>query len=122
APLIFCTVVVGIGGMQGMGRVGKAGGLAILYFELASTLALAIGLVIVNVVQPGAGVDAVLTQADADKVARAVDAVPGSSFVLDLIPDLAGSHLLSVLVVAVLFALALHRTGERGKPVLDAID
>src|SRR5690349_4578886 len=56
-PLIFCTVVVGIASMKSMKTVGKAGGLAILYFEIASTVALVIGLVIVNVVRPGAGID-----------------------------------------------------------------
>ena len=53
APIIFCTVVVGIAGMEDMKKVGKTGGLALLYFEVVSTLALVVGLVIVNVVQPG---------------------------------------------------------------------
>lgn len=55
APIIFCTVVSGIGGMQNMKSVGKTGGYALLYFEIVSTIALLIGLVVVNVVQPGAG-------------------------------------------------------------------
>ena len=57
APIIFCTVVVGIAGMEDMKKVGKTGGLALLYFEVVSTLALVVGLVIVNVVQPGAGMN-----------------------------------------------------------------
>ncbi|MEY4427347.1 MAG: hypothetical protein RLZZ182_36, partial [Pseudomonadota bacterium] len=55
APIIFCTVVVGIAGMEDMKRVGKTGGLALLYFEIVSTIALLIGLVVVNLVQPGQG-------------------------------------------------------------------
>ena len=55
APIIFCTVVVGIAGMEDMKKVGKTGGLALLYFEIVSTLALIVGLVIINLVQPGAG-------------------------------------------------------------------
>ncbi len=55
APIIFCTVVVGIAGMEDMKKVGKTGGLALLYFEVVSSIALIVGLVIVNVVQPGAG-------------------------------------------------------------------
>ena len=57
APIIFCTVVVGIAGMEDMKKVGKTGGLALLYFEVVSTLALIIGLTIVNLVQPGAGMN-----------------------------------------------------------------
>ncbi len=55
APIIFCTVVSGIAGMQNMKSVGKTGGYALLYFEIVSTIALLIGLIVVNVVQPGAG-------------------------------------------------------------------
>ena len=57
APIIFCTVVVGIAGMEDMKKVGKTGGLALLYFEIVSTFALIIGLVLVNVIQPGAGMN-----------------------------------------------------------------
>src|SRR5687767_8036295 len=57
APIIFCTIVVGIAGMEDMKRVGKTGGYALLYFEVVSTIALLVGLLIVNVVQPGAGMN-----------------------------------------------------------------
>src|SRR3982750_4714356 len=57
APIIFCTVVVGIAGMEDMKKVGKTGGLALLYFEVVSTVALIIGLVLVNVIKPGEGMD-----------------------------------------------------------------
>ena len=57
APIIFCTVVIGIAGMEDMKKVGKTGGLALLYFEVISSLALVVGLVVVNLVQPGAGMN-----------------------------------------------------------------
>jgi aerobic C4-dicarboxylate transport protein len=114
APLIFCTVVVGIAGTHSMKQVGKAGGLALLYFEVASTIALCIGLVIVNVVSPGSGLNKNLTPDDAAKVAAFIGKHPKPNFVLDIIPDLAGGHVLSVLLVAILVGVALHRLGEKG--------
>src|ERR1700759_789830 len=69
APIIFCTVVVGIAGMEDMKKVGKTGGLALLYFEVVSILALVVGLVIVNVVQPGAGMNIDPRTLDAKAVA-----------------------------------------------------
>src|SRR5207244_7796962 len=57
APIIFCTVVVGIAGMEDMKKVGKTGGLALLYFEVVSTISLIVGLIIVNLVQPGSGMN-----------------------------------------------------------------
>src|SRR6266581_6430371 len=57
APIIFCTVVIGIAGMESMKTVGKTGGLALIYFEVVSTIALIVGLIIVNVIQPGAGMN-----------------------------------------------------------------
>ena len=114
APLIFCTVVVGIAGTHSMKQVGKAGGLALLYFEVASTIALIIGLVIVNVVSPGAGMNRSLTPDDAARVAAFIGKKPTPNFVLDIIPDLGGGHVLSVLLVAILVGIALHRIGERG--------
>ena len=114
APLIFCTVVVGIAGTHSMKQVGKAGGLALLYFEVASTIALIIGLVIVNVVSPGVGMNRNVTPDDAEKVAAFIGKHPKSNFVLDIIPELGGGHVLSVLLVAILVGVALHRLGEKG--------
>jgi len=130
APLIFCTVVTGIASMKSMKSVGKAGGLALLYFEAASTLALVIGLVIVNVVQPGGGMNIDATKLDPSIAAKYADPSKLKStteFLLDVIPDtlfggLARGDLLPVLFAAILFGFALHRTGERGKPILDLID
>src|SRR6185295_19425944 len=69
APIIFCTVVVGIAGMENMKKVGKTGGYALLYFEVVSTIALAVGLVIVNVVQPGAGMNIDAASLDSKSIA-----------------------------------------------------
>src|SRR3954468_7102680 len=69
APVIFCTVVTGIAGMESMKKVGRAGGLALLYFELVSTLALAVGLVVVNLARPGAGMHVDAAHLDAGSVA-----------------------------------------------------
>ncbi|HTJ42013.1 MAG TPA: dicarboxylate/amino acid:cation symporter [Kofleriaceae bacterium] len=133
APLIFCTVVVGIAGMKDVKSAGKAGGLAILYFEIVSTIALVIGLVVVNVVKPGAGMHidpAKIPQSDLAKVAKftSADKLHGvKDFLLDIIPDtfvgaFTRGDLLPVLVIALLFAFALGKSGERGKPVLELID
>jgi aerobic C4-dicarboxylate transport protein len=133
APLIFCTVVVGIAGMKDVKAAGKAGGLAILYFEIVSTVALAIGLIVVNVVRPGVGMNidpAKIPQSELAKIAKftAADKLHGAKdFLLDIIPDtfvgaFTRGDLLPVLVVALLFSFALNRTGERGRPVLDLID
>jgi aerobic C4-dicarboxylate transport protein len=119
-PLIFSTVVVGIAGTHSMKQVGKAGGLALLYFEVASTLALAIGLVIVNVISPGAGIHKIVTSDDTDRIQHLGG--KASSFVLDIIPDLGGSHVLSVLLVAILVGVALHHIGERGRPVRTLVE
>jgi aerobic C4-dicarboxylate transport protein len=130
-PLIFCTIVVGIAGMKTMKSVGKVGGLALLYFEIASTLALVIGLAVVNVVQPGAGMNVDPTKVDPNSIAKF--AGPGKhmkstvEFLLDIIPDtfvgaFVHGELLQVLLIAILFGFALHSLGERGRPVLDLVD
>lgn len=69
APIIFCTVVVGIAGMEDMKKVGKTGGLALLYFEVVSTLALIVGLVIVNLVEPGTGMNIDASTLDTKSIA-----------------------------------------------------
>jgi len=72
APIIFCTVVSGIAGMQSMKSVGKTGGYALLYFEIVSTIALLVGLIVVNIVQPGNGMHIDVSTLDASKVATYV--------------------------------------------------
>ncbi|WP_434580130.1 dicarboxylate/amino acid:cation symporter [Pseudomonas sp. Z5-35] len=130
APIIFCTVVSGIGGMQNMKSVGKTGGYALLYFEIVSTIALLIGLVVVNVVQPGAGMHIDVSTLDTSKIAGFISAGKDQSiiaFILNVIPNtivgaFANGDILQVLMFSVLFGFALHRLGAYGKPVLDFID
>jgi aerobic C4-dicarboxylate transport protein len=130
APLIFCTVVVGIAGMKDVKSAGKAGGLAILYFEIVSTVALVIGLVVINVIRPGAGmhIDAAkIDHASVDKYTDPHAVHTTKQFLLDIIPDsfvgaFTKGDLLPVLVIALLFSFALGKSGERGKPLLDLID
>src|SRR3954467_3807847 len=90
APIIFCTVVTGIAGMEDMKKVGKTGGLALLYFEVVSSIALLVGLVIVNVLQPGAGMNANPSTLDTKGIATYT--APGklgttTEFILNVIPN-----------------------------------
>ena len=130
APVIFCTVVTGIAGMEDMKAVGKTGGLALLYFEVVSTIALIIGLVVVNVVQPGVGLNADPGTLDAASVAMYANAAEQQStidFLLNVIPTtvvdaFAKGEILQVLLIALLFGFALHMLGERGQIVFDFIE
>jgi aerobic C4-dicarboxylate transport protein len=130
APIIFCTVVVGIAGMEDMKRVGKTGGYALLYFEIVSTVALVIGLVIVNLVKPGVGMN--VDAATLDTKSIAAYTAPGKmqgtvDFLLAIIPNtvvdaFAKGEMLQVLLFAVMFGFALHRFGGRGTLVFDFIE
>jgi len=130
APIIFCTVVVGIAGMEDMKKVGKTGGLALLYFEVVSTIALIVGLVIVNTVQPGAGMN--VDPATLDSKSIAAYTAPGKmqgtvEFLMAIIPStivdaFAKGEILQVLLFSVLFGFALHRFGGRGTLVFDLIE
>jgi aerobic C4-dicarboxylate transport protein len=130
APIIFCTVVVGIAGMEDMKKVGKTGGLALLYFEVVSSVALVIGLVLVNVMQPGAGMN--VDPATLDTKGIAAYTGPGkmgttTEFLLNIIPNtvvdaFAKGEILQVLLIAVLFGFALHGFGGRGTLVFDMIE
>ena len=130
APIIFTTVVVGIAKIGDMKEVGRVGLKALVYFELVSTLALAIGLVVVNVVRPGAGVNANVSTLDANAVATYASGAKSLTtvdFFLHMIPDtvvgaFAGGEILQVLLFSVLFGLGLARFGEKGKPLVDIID
>ena len=95
APIIFCTVVSGIAGMQNMKSVGKTGGYALLYFEIVSTLALVIGLVVVNLVQPGAGMHIDPASLDTKGIdAFAVSSSEGLRYLVDALDDAARGRLL----------------------------
>jgi aerobic C4-dicarboxylate transport protein len=120
APIIFCTVVLGIAGMEDMKKVGRTGALALIYFEIVSTLALIIGLVVVNVVKPGVGMNADLSKLDTSAVAQYTkpESMQGvTEFVLGIIPTSVGDafakgDILQVLFFAVLFGFALHALGR----------
>jgi len=130
APIIFCTVVIGIAGMEDMKKVGKTGGLALLYFEIVSSIALVVGLVIINLVQPGAGMNVDPASLDTKQVAAYTG--PGKmqgtvEFLLAIIPNtvidaFAKGEILQVLLFSVLFGFALHRFGGRGTLVFDMIE
>jgi len=130
APIIFCTIVVGIAGMEDMKKVGKTGGLAVLYFEIVSTIALVIGLVIVNLWQPGAGMNVDPSTLDTKAIAKY--AAPGQmqgtvDFLLNIIPTsvvdaFAKGDMLQVLFFSVLFGYSMNAFGERGKPVFELIE
>ena len=130
APIIFCTVVHGIASMRDMKKVGRVGLKALLYFEFATTLALGIGMAVVNTLRPGAGmnVDAktIDTKAIGGFVAKAKEQdVVGT--LMHIVPDtvvaaFGEGEILQVLFFAVLFALGLQALGERGKALLNVID
>jgi aerobic C4-dicarboxylate transport protein len=129
-PVIFCTVVTGIAGMEDMKKVGRVGGKALLYFEIISSLALAIGLVIVNVIQPGAGFNADVTKLDTKALTAFTTQAKSSSvteFLMNIIPSsvvdaFAKGDILQVLLFALLFGFALSALGEKGKGVHKLID
>ncbi len=130
APIIFCTVVIGIAGMEDMKKVGKTGGLALLYFEIVSSIALIVGLTIVNFLQPGAGMN--IDPASLDTKAVAAFTKPGQmqstqEFLLNIIPNtfvdaFAKGDILQVLLIAVLFGFCLHKFGGRGTLVFDMVE
>jgi len=129
-PVIFCTVVTGIAGMEDMKKVGRVGGKALLYFEVITTLALAIGLVVVNVIQPGVGFNADVTKLDTKALAAYTTQAKSHTmvdFVMNVIPSsvvdaFAKGDILQVLLFALLFGFALSALGEKGKPVHRLID
>jgi aerobic C4-dicarboxylate transport protein len=130
APVIFCTVVTGIAGVENMKQVGKTGGLALLYFEVMSTVALAVGLLVMNVLHPGSGMNVDARSLDAASVAVYSDPKKMQSvsdFLLNVIPTtvvdaFAKGEILQVLLFAVLFGFALQRLGKRAAPMLTFID
>ncbi len=126
SPIIFCTVVLGIAGAGDMKKVGRVGGKALIYFEVVSSLALVIGLIVMNTLQPGAGFNADPAQLDAKAVAdyakQAQDQTT-TGFLLHIIPKTffdafsGGGDLLQVLLVAILFGYALVHLGKAGSVV-----
>lgn len=130
APVVFCTIVTGIANMQDMKKVGRVGLKAVVYFEILSTVALLIGLLMVNLLQPGKGMHINVNTLDQSGLAN----IPASTeqgkgfidFLMNLVPEniidaLAKGNLLQVLFFAVLFGIALSKIGEKARPVLGVI-
>ncbi|MDV2468626.1 dicarboxylate/amino acid:cation symporter [Acinetobacter chinensis] len=130
APVIFCTVVSGIAGMESMKSVGKTGGIALMYFEIVSTFALLIGLIVINIWKPGTGMNidpATLDQGGISKYVASGESQSTIDFLMNIIPNtvvgaFAEGEILQVLLFALLFGFALHQLGDTGKPVLKFID
>jgi len=130
APIIFCTVVTGIAGMEDMKKVGRVGVKALLYFEIVSTVALAIGLLVVSLIRPGAGMNADVSKLDT-KALESFTAKAQShgtlDFMISIIPNtvvdaFAKGDILQVLFFSILFGFALSMLGQRGKVVFNLID
>jgi len=128
--VIFCTLVTGIAGMDDLKKVGRVGGKALLYFEVVSTLALLIGLVVGNVVRPGSGFNVDPATLDAKAVAEyagQAKAQTVTQFLVHIIPNtivdaFTRGDILQVLFVSLLFGIALSLAGPRSKPLVDFLD
>jgi aerobic C4-dicarboxylate transport protein len=128
--VIFCTVVTGIAGMEDLKKVGRVGGKALLYFEVVSTLALFIGLVVGNVLHPGSGFNINAATLDAKAVAEYAGQAKAQSiseFLMHIVPNtvvdaFSKGDILQVLLVSVLFGFALSAAGPRCKPLLDFLN
>src|SRR5207245_5064657 len=124
--IVFCTVVTGIAGMEDIKKVGRVGGKALIYFEVISTFALFVGLVVGNLLHPGSGFNVNAATLDAKAVADyagQAKAQSVSDFLLHIIPNtvvdaFTKGDILQVLLVSMLFGFALSMAGSRGKPLL----
>jgi DAACS family dicarboxylate/amino acid:cation (Na+ or H+) symporter/aerobic C4-dicarboxylate transport protein len=130
APIIFGTIVVGIAKMGSLKEIGRVGIKALVYFEIVSTLALLIGLIVVNVLKPGVGMNIEPSALDAQSVATYTTAAKQhgiADFLLNIIPSsvvdaFVQGNMLQVILFALLFGLALAHLPDRGKPVVNLID
>ena len=130
APIIFCTVVVGLAKMGDMKEVGRVGLKALIYFEVVSTLALIVGLIVVNVLKPGAGINAdpaTLNATSVSAYASTAQSLTTTQFLLNIIPTtivdaFARGEILQVLLFSVFFGLALLGFGEKGKGLISFLD
>ncbi len=126
-PIIFLTIVHGIASMADLRKLGRVGGKALLYFELVSTLALAIGLVIVNVTKPGAGLDiSTMVMGDVSKYTATGAQQSTLEFLLHIVPSnivaaFASGELLPVVFFSVLFGVALTAVGDAGRDIADLL-
>ena len=131
APIIFATVVLGIARMENMKELGRVGVRALIYFEVVSTIALALGLIVVNIVQPGTGMNVDASTLDVKSIASypATAAKPAGlvDFLLNLVPAsvidaFAKNDILQILMFSTLFGIALSHIGARAKPVIDFLE
>ena len=129
APIIFCTIVTGIAGMQNTKKVGRVGLKAILYFEVVTTIALIIGLIVINVLKPGVGMNVDAATLDTKSVESYITESKSQSvpdFLMHIIPDnivnaLSTGSILQVLFFSVLLGFALSKIGEKAAPLLKGI-
>jgi aerobic C4-dicarboxylate transport protein len=129
-PIIFCTVVAGIAGAGGLKGLGRTGLVTLIYFEIVTTAALLIGLLVVNTVRPGAGMNVDPSSLDTTAISQYVTAGRAQTVtdtLLSIIPSspvdaFARTDILQVLFFSVLFGVALSAMGEKGRPVTDGID
>jgi len=130
APIIFCTVVHGIASMQDLKKVGRVGLKALIYFEVLTTLALIVGLIVANTIDPGGGMNVDVKSLDTKSIQGFVAKSKEQGtvqFLMDIIPNtvvgaFASGEILQVLFFAILFAFGLQALGERGKALLNVID
>ena len=129
APVIFCTIVTGIAGMQDTKKVGRVGLKALIYFEVVTTIALIIGLIVINILKPGAGMNIDASTLDAKSVETYITQSKNQTvwdFILNIIPEnivnaISNNNLLQVLLFSVLMGLALSKIKEKAAPLLKGI-
>ncbi len=126
APIIFCTVVHGVARMRDLARVGRVAIKAIIYFEVLTTVALAIGLLAVNILQPGKGMNVDLSHVDTSTVKQYTSQTQ-APFLINIIPQtfvgaFSEGNVLQVLFISVLVGFALTKLGDRGKPLIDLVE
>lgn len=128
APIIFFTIVLGIAHMGDMKKVGRVGGKALLYFEIVTTLAIVIGMVVANVLQPGVGVD--VPKGDIDKITtytQQAGSINWIEFIMHIIPknifeSFSKGEILQILFFAIFFGFGLSKLGEKGQSLLSTFD
>lgn len=124
-PIVFLTIVLGIANIADMRKVGRVGGKAILYFEIVTTFALAIGLTVVNITKPGAGFDvSTAAKGDISRYTAQGEAMTFTDFVTHVVPEsavdaFAKGDILQVVFFSVLFGTSLVLVGQRGRPIVD---
>ncbi|MEG2172574.1 MAG: dicarboxylate/amino acid:cation symporter [Desulfovibrionaceae bacterium] len=129
-PIIFCTVVLGIAGMDNMKKLGRIGGKALLYFEIVSTVALIIGLTVVNLLKPGAGMNVDPAQLDMASVSKYAVAAQHQSlvdFMLNIIPNtlvgaFANGDILQILLISILFGVGMAVLGKRTRMIIEVVE